>query len=130
MYYSRDVGEKFMRRLQKQERCLYTASHCYPNWEIWVKGLHGSQQIPAQRLQQPYPELVADGREPVAESGVRFRNGPAQIQGFCGPYVATADVQVMSTQVEMCSGFKRDDWLLHHVSGLESLNLLVDDAHV
>ena len=26
-----------MRRLQKQERCLYTASHCYPNWEIWVK---------------------------------------------------------------------------------------------
>ena len=37
MYYSRDVGEKFMRRLQKQERCLYTASHCYPNWEIWAK---------------------------------------------------------------------------------------------
>ena len=37
MYYSRDVGEKFMRRLQKQERCLYTASHCYPNWEIWDK---------------------------------------------------------------------------------------------
>ena len=36
MYYSRDVGEKFMRRLQKQERCLYTASHCYPNWEIWA----------------------------------------------------------------------------------------------
>ena len=26
-----------MRRLQKQERCLYTASHCYPNWEIWDK---------------------------------------------------------------------------------------------
>ena len=26
-----------MRRLQKQERCLYTASHCYPNWEIWAK---------------------------------------------------------------------------------------------
>ena len=37
MYYSRYANDKFIRRLRKQGRCLFTASHCYPNWEIRVR---------------------------------------------------------------------------------------------
>ncbi len=43
-----------MRRLQKQERCLYTASHCYPNWEIWVQTSIGNQAFGICLLNPPY----------------------------------------------------------------------------
>ena len=77
MYYSRDVGEKFMRRLQKQERCLYTASHCYPNWEIWVQcsqteildalGITNSQSIPwTPPPPRPRPTISAKPLTPVS----------------------------------------------------------------
>ena len=69
MYYSRDVGEKFMRRLQKQERCLYTASHCYPNWEIWAQTngkLERYHQTIKQDVNQVPYEVPSDLEEAIA----------------------------------------------------------------
>ena len=93
MYYSRDVGEKFMRRLQKQERCLYTASHCYPNWEIWAKGrvhvqhFHGTAETwdkwPTIRKANPLIGLDPHTRKVILEERDSAWSDPRLKARFC-----------------------------------------------